>query len=319
MSDYAIEASGITKRYGSFVAVDRISLRVPAGTIFGFLGPNGAGKTTVIKILLGLITPDAAAVAIFGKDLFTRRNEIVRSVGAIVEAPVFFEYMSARENLHYLTRVSGSVTRLQIQDTLRTVGLEAVADKTVRTFSYGMKQRLGIAQALLPDNRLIFLDEPTNGLDPHGIMGIRRLLRQLRDERGITIFLSSHLLSEVEQVCDHVNIINHGATLREAVVADLGKGHERLEVQVAEADRVKATDALRREGFELATDEPLADTTRLLLFRGGGEHLPAMARALVAAGVDILRLGKNHKTLEDIFVELTQDHVSDHGADRFRV
>ena len=319
MSDYAIEASGMSKRYGDVVAVDHISLRVPAGTIFGFLGPNGAGKTTVIKILLGLITPDEAAVAIFGKDLFTRRNEIVSSVGAIVEAPAFFEYMSARDNLYYLTRVSGPVTKAQIRDTLRTVGLEAVADKPVRTFSYGMKQRLGIAQALLPDNRLIFLDEPTNGLDPHGIMGIRKLLRQLRDERGITIFLSSHLLSEVEQVCDHVNIINHGATLCEAVVADLVKGHERIEVQVSEGDRGKAVDALLREGMELAAEERHADATWRLFLRGDGARVPALARALVAAGVDILRLAKRHKTLEDIFVELTKDHASDHGADRFRV
>lgn len=319
MSEYAIEASGISKRYGDIAAVNHINLKVPRETVFGFLGPNGAGKTTVIKILLGLITPDEAEISIFGKDLFTRRNEIVRSVGAIVEAPVFFEYMTARENLFYLTRLSGPVSRERLQDTLRIVGLEAVADKEVQTFSYGMKQRLGIAQALLPDNRLIFLDEPTNGLDPHGIMGIRKLLRQLRDERGITIFLSSHLLSEVEQTCDYVNIINHGVTVREEVVAELVKSHERLEVRIPDKDRDNAVSAARGEGLELLAEEALDDATRLLFFQGDGAGVPALARALVAANVDILRLGKRRKTLEDIFVELTRDHASDHGADRFRV
>jgi len=297
----AIEARGVSKAFDARKVLDNIDIHVESGSIFGFLGPNGAGKTTAIRILLGLMTPDSAEVEIFGKDLFTDRDQIVRQVGAIVESPVFFEYLTAFENLRYLASLSGPVGPGKILKALETVGLAEVADRKVKTFSFGMKQRLGIAQALLPENRLIFLDEPTNGLDPHGIMDMRRLLRQLRDELGITIFLSSHLLVEVEQVCDHVCIINHGVKVKEAKVSDLLELQDRVELCCPESDQAKVL-SLR---LKQAAEHHCSHGKARFLLAATEPDIPALARALVAADVSILKLAKHKKTLEDIFVELT--------------
>ncbi|MCJ8330337.1 MAG: ATP-binding cassette domain-containing protein, partial [Lentisphaeria bacterium] len=201
-----LTARNITKRYGKQYALKDIDLTINEGEIFGFLGPNGAGKTTFIKIMLGLATPHDGELELMGVDIFRNRKAAIQQVGAVVEAPIFFEYMTAYENLSYLVALSKKISRERILDVLDMVGLSAAVNKKVGAFSYGMKQRLGIAQALLPDTRFLILDEPTNGLDPHGISGVRKLIRKLTSELGITVFLSSHLLIEVEQICDRVCI-----------------------------------------------------------------------------------------------------------------
>ncbi|NQZ71175.1 MAG: ATP-binding cassette domain-containing protein, partial [Lentisphaeria bacterium] len=201
-----LTARNITKRYGKQYALKDIDLTINEGEIFGFLGPNGAGKTTFIKIMLGLATPHDGELELMGVDIFRNRKAAIQQVGAVVEAPIFFEYMTAYENLSYLVALSKKISRERILDVLDMVGLSAAVNKKVGAFSFGMKQRLGIAQALLPDTRFLILDEPTNGLDPHGISGVRKLIRKLTSELGITVFLSSHLLIEVEQICDRVCI-----------------------------------------------------------------------------------------------------------------
>ena len=216
-----VECRGITKRYGGHCALDHVDLDVLEGEVFGLVGPNGAGKTTFIKILLGLASPTAGSARMFGEDLFTERGRATAAVGAVVEAPVFFEYMSGWDNLWHLSALSGGVPPGQVRKALDIVGLADVARKRVGTYSYGMKQRLGIAQALLPCSRFLVLDEPTNGLDPHGIAGIRQLIRTLAAEHGITIFMSSHLLVEVEQLCGRVAILGRGKKVLEGTVAEL--------------------------------------------------------------------------------------------------
>ncbi|OGV58825.1 MAG: hypothetical protein A2X49_01550 [Lentisphaerae bacterium GWF2_52_8] len=310
----AIKTSGLHKSYGKLHALCGFDMEVPLGGIYGLLGPNGAGKTTVMKILLGLCLPDRGNVQIFGRDLFLERSELMRSIGAIVEAPVFHECMSARENLRYLSRLSGKVLRQQINDALDTVGLSEAADRKVGGYSYGMKQRLGIAQTLLPENKLIFLDEPTNGLDPHGILGVRELIRKLSSERKITILLSSHLLSEVEQLCDKVLIMDKGSVIREGLVCDMLKENGIVEVEASTLAGVKA--ALAALGAN--SEEEWMDGERAFVRANLSEDaVPDLNRLMVAGGVNVFGIKRHKHTLEDIFVEHTGKHQGHPASDRF--
>ncbi|OGV45798.1 MAG: hypothetical protein A2017_18015 [Lentisphaerae bacterium GWF2_44_16] len=318
MSNLVIEAEAICKTYGKFHALNNIDLKVRESGVFGFLGPNGAGKTTLIKILLGLLTPNSGNIQIFGKDLFLHRNEIVRQVGAIVEAPVFFEFMTAYQNLYYLSRLSGKISKDKITQTLKIVGLEDVAEKTVDTYSYGMKQRLGIAQALLPENKLIFLDEPTNGLDPHGILGVRKLLRTLCDEYGITVFLSSHLLSEVEQICDYVNIINKGKKICDEKISDLKNAYNSVEIQVPASDKKLFIEFANEKKLEILS-VPEEEKYCCFSIKGEENMIPGLCRELVKADISIIKISKHQKTLEEIFVSLTGKNNTDDPTDLFRV
>jgi ABC-2 type transport system ATP-binding protein len=198
---------GLTKRYGRRTAVDGLDLQVPAGSISGFVGPNGAGKTTTIRMLLGLAKPTAGSARVLGVPL-EQPKEYLSSVGALIDGPTFYPTLSGRENLAVLAKLSG-IPRRRIDETLERVGLENRSKDPFRTYSLGMKQRLGIAAALLPDPALMILDEPTNGLDPHGIAEIRSLLKSFAAE-GRTVFVSSHLLSEIQQICQHLIVIEHG-------------------------------------------------------------------------------------------------------------
>jgi ABC-2 type transport system ATP-binding protein len=217
-----IEVTGLTKRFRNVTAVDQLSLNVQKGDVFGFLGPNGAGKSTTIRMLLTLIKPNSGSIKLFNKSLFKERRNILKDVGAIVEKPDFYGYLSAYKNLEILSRISGrEVSAKKIDEILDTVGLLERRMSKVKTYSHGMKQRLGIAQALLHDPELIILDEPTTGLDPQGMKEIRDLIINLSDEKAKTIFLSSHILSEVEQVANRMIIINKGKTVVEGSVKDL--------------------------------------------------------------------------------------------------
>jgi len=310
----AIAIRNLTKRYGRTPAVAGLDLTVRQGTVFGFLGPNGAGKTTVIKILLGLVMPQQGQISLFGDDLFRHRHRLMRRVGAVVEAPAMFDYLSAYDNLFYLARLSAAVTRADIEAALETVGLTTVAHHQVRTFSYGMKQRLGIAQALLPRSDLIFLDEPTNGLDPHGIKGVRQLIRRLCVERGITVFLSSHWLVEVEQICDEVAIIDHGRKVCEAAVADLIRRGERIAVRTDQEERLREFCA--RESREIVHHDPARDR-QLFLIAGTEDEIPGLIERLTRDGIPLRGIGHHRQTLEEIFVELTGKTQTGPVADRF--
>ncbi len=221
-SEQIIEVRGLTKKFKNITAVDNLNLNVLRGDVFGFLGPNGAGKSTTIRMLLSLIKPNSGSIKIFGLPLEKNRNEILQKIGAIVETPDFYKYLSAYKNLEILSRLSGiEVSRNKIMKMLELVGLEKRYKSKVKTFSHGMKQRLGIAQALLHDPELIILDEPTTGLDPQGMKEIRDLILYLSKEENKTVFLSSHILREVELIATRMIIINRGAAQVEGTVEGL--------------------------------------------------------------------------------------------------
>ena len=222
-ADVVLRTINLSKRYGQRLAVDNLNLEVYRGEIVGFLGPNGAGKTTTIRMALGLITPTSGSVEILGQDVATHKARILPRVGALIETPALYLYMSGRDNLRAAGAVLGGVPKARIETVLNMVGLQARQRDRVRTYSLGMKQRLGVAMALLQDPDVLILDEPANGLDPAGIVEMRDLLHRLASE-GKTVFVSSHLLSEVQQLCTRVAIVNLGKLITESTVEDLVKG-----------------------------------------------------------------------------------------------
>jgi ABC-type multidrug transport system ATPase subunit len=295
----ALAATRLTKRYGSRLAVDDVSLTVEAGDIYGFLGPNGAGKTTTMRMLVGLIRPTSGEVHLLGERVTSRARGALAQVGAIVESPAFYGYLSGRDNLRMLADLTGPCPRARIDQVLDRVDLRDRADDLVRVYSHGMKQRLAIAAALLPSPRLILLDEPTNGLDPMGIREVRALLRSLVDDDGLTVFLSSHLLAEIEQVCNRGAILVAGRAVWEGEVASLLGARRRIRLG---ADPV-------------ATAERITEARFGVPLRGGwlpahGPHGaidPAeLVEALVGGGVRVREVGVEAPSLEEVFVEMVQ-------------
>jgi len=249
-SEVIISTSRLTKAYGKLVAVNDLHLQVMRGDVFGFLGPNGAGKSTTMRMLLGLIRPTAGRAVIFGMDTAYQMPTILRHVGAIVEVPVFYPYLSGRDNLHVVAAASGMVSgranRRRIEEVLELVELKEQATMAYRKYSLGMKQRLGIAAALLTDPELVLLDEPTNGLDPAGMYEIRQLIQRLA-ALGKTIFISSHLLNEVQQVCNRVAILQKGNLIKQGNVRELLREREQVLVRLREADELeRATSVLEQ-------------------------------------------------------------------------
>lgn len=297
-----LAARGLTKRYGRFTAVHPLDLAVERGEVYGFIGPNGAGKTTTIRMLLGLIRPSGGAVELFGAPLGTGRGALAR-VGALVEEPAFWPYLSGRRNLELLARAGGRTSDtaarlLRLDAVLETVGLTAVATRKVRAFSQGMRQRLGIAQALLGAPELLVLDEPTNGLDPTGMREIRALLRRLADE-GVTVFVSSHLLGEVESICDRVGVMAGGRIVAQESPDSLRGRPDRLVVEVGDVARaVGVLDDLH--GVTLV-GEP--EASRLTLAIDGAAPSDVNA-ALFRAGVEVRALIPVRASLEDVFHDL---------------
>jgi ABC-type multidrug transport system ATPase subunit len=222
---YAIETQDVTRRFGARTVLQQISLRVPESGIYGFLGLNGAGKTTMIRLLLGLIKADAGSIRVFGQSF---SHQLLRRIGSLVEVPSLYPHLTGRENLE-VTRRQIAAPRARLDHVLTVVRLSADADRLVRHYSLGMKQRLGLALALLNSPDLLILDEPTNGLDPAGIHEIRDLLRRMPQEHGITVFLSSHLLSEVEQIADSIGIVHEGRLLFQGSLAQLRERHASVE------------------------------------------------------------------------------------------
>src|SRR5438874_7685304 len=233
-----VEVEGLSKRFGRVRAVNQISFSVAEGEVFGFLGPNGAGKTTTIRLLLGLLHADAGAARIGGQDCWTAHSRAARLFGATLEQPALYGFLSGRENLRLFARTLGPVDEKQISELLGTVGMTERANDKVKRYSMGMRQRLALAQAMLGRPRLLILDEPTNGLDPNGIHGLRILLRKLATEQGLTIFFSSHLLSEVEELCDRVVVLHRGEVKASGPLSELMnvKGF-RYRIDVSDVDK----------------------------------------------------------------------------------
>lgn len=302
MTDLAVASHGLTKRFGSQVAVDAVDLAVPRGAVYGFLGPNGSGKTTTIRMLLGLISPTAGGHALLGEAMPDRAGGVLPRVGALVEGPGFHPYLSGRDNLRRLDAADRTAARrtseARIGAALDRVGLSAAAGKRYRTFSLGMKQRLAIAAALLMPRELLVLDEPTNGLDPQGTREVRALVGTLAAE-GATVLLSTHLLAEVEQVCTHVGVMHRGRLVAQEPLAELrSDAAPRARVltdQPAEAARV-----LRALGLT-----EIAETAAEASGRLGAAAPEKVVAALVHDGVAVRGFAVEAPSLEDVFVQLT--------------
>jgi ABC-2 type transport system ATP-binding protein len=292
-----IETRSLCRRFGGTAAVEDLEIAVPGGCVYGFLGPNGAGKTTTIRMLLGLLRPTSGSVRLFGEPGGDRR--LLRRIGALVESPSLYPHLTGEENLRHACLLK-DVPRADIARVLGIVGLSAAASRVVKGYSLGMKQRLGLAQALLGGPELIILDEPTNGLDPAGIHEMRRLLRDLPRDHGVTVFLSSHLLNEVEQIASVVGIVAHGRLKFEGPPDDLRAGREgglRLRVGQPEA----AAAMLARRGYEAS-----ADRSGGVALRGcAPTSAPAITRLLVEHGIDVYEIAPEQATLENMFLELT--------------
>lgn len=300
--DKIIEVKNLTKKFKNLTAVNNLDLNVYRGDVFGFLGPNGAGKSTTIRMLLSLIEPTSGDIKIFGKSLNSHRKEILQNVGAIVEKPDFYQYLSAYKNLELLGKISGSdISKKQIFEMLELVGLKKRYDSKVKTFSHGMKQRLGLAQALLHDPELIILDEPTTGLDPQGMKEIRELIIHLSSEKGKTIFLSSHILREVELIANRMIIINRGETKVEGKVGDL-LDSEKLEVSFNIKEKDEAEKALNES---LLKDLYTKGGNGIFHFRISQNEIAGINKFFVEKNLSVEAIIPK-RSLEEYFLKITE-------------
>jgi ABC-2 type transport system ATP-binding protein len=318
VSAAAIRTEGLTKRFGDVAAVDGIALDVPHGSVFGFLGPNGSGKTTTIRMLLGLIAPTAGTWSLLGEEMPARAASTLARVGALIEGPAFYPWLSGRDNLARIDAAGAdgqrSTRKGRLDRALARVGLTAASDKKYKAYSLGMRQRLGLASALMRPRDLLVLDEPTNGMDPQGTREIRSLIRELAAE-GTTVFLSSHLLGEIEQVCTHAAVMAQGTLLAQGTLQELrAAGVVRLRVGVDDPERAAAI--LAGLGLAEVAPGPGEVTARLdgaaadpamRVFAEGTDLVDAArcCRELVLAGVAVSSLATERPSLEDLFVALT--------------
>jgi ABC-2 type transport system ATP-binding protein len=312
MSAMPIEARGLVKRYGEVTAVDDVDLTVGAGEVYGYLGPNGAGKTTSLRMLLGLIRPDAGSAKLFGRDPLVEGARALDGVAGFVEAPRFYPYLSGRRNLELVAALDGGDAAARIGEALDTVELSARAKDRVGGYSHGMRQRLGIAAALVREPRLLLLDEPTTGLDPGGMRDMRRLVRRLADQ-GITVLLSSHLMGEVEELCDRVAIVRSGRVVYEGSLAELLASTTGRYVLRTTDDVRAAALAADRHGV---TDVRFADGG--LTLSADDEAVTALSVALGEAGIGIAALVPRTATLEELFFRMTEGDAAPAPVDAGR-
>ncbi len=300
-----IQVDHLTKNFGSFTSVDDLSFSVTEGEVYGFLGQNGAGKSTTIRMLLSLIKPTSGSIKIFGKSITEDRENILNRTGAVVEKPDLYKYLSALENMKLFSQYSGlSLSKSEIMRQLAVVGLESRAHDKVKVYSQGMKQRLGIAVAMVHNPDLIILDEPTNGLDPQGITDIRNLILMLSREKKKTVVVSSHLLSEVEQIADSMLIINRGKKIVEGKVGELlNPGKVQLEIETL--DNFSAKEILMASFWSSS----LVDTTKdCVLIDAERSMIPELSKYLVEQGVGLVGI-KSVNSLEAYFLSLTSEHA----------
>jgi ABC-type multidrug transport system ATPase subunit len=297
-----IEVRGLTKSYGSFKAVDQLDLDVYRGDVFGFLGPNGAGKSTTIRMLLTLIKPDSGDIRIFGKELHEHRSSILSRIGCIVEKPDFYKFLSARKNLEVLAQYNKvRLSKTKIDELLEFVGLKGRGDDAVKGYSHGMKQRLGLAQALLHDPDLIILDEPTTGLDHQGIIDIRNLILYLSKEKGKTIFLSSHILHELELVASRMAILNKGKMVLQGSLTELLHDSDRV-VEVRVEHPEKFYNLLANTEFDKMR---LGYTVSHVQLQLGLPQIPLLLNWMVANNISVFGV-ESRRQLEDLFLKLTE-------------
>jgi len=298
MSDTAIEFSGVSKHFGSNVALDAVDLVVPRGSIFGFIGPNGAGKTTAIRLLFGLLKADQGLVSVLGNQLPAGLPKVAGTqIGGIIEEPQFYPFLSGRQNLKAFA--AGISTRPDYDGLLARVGLTEAADRKVKGYSLGMRQRLGIARALLGDPQILILDEPTNGLDPEGIISFREMIEHMTQHEGRTVFVSSHLLAELEQVCTQVAIVNHGKVLASGTVAELIGTTSQVVVHAGIGQAV----ALENAGARQVKQQ--ADGSYLISLDDTSEQtLINFNKHLIHNGIPVSQLHVNTRNLEESFLQI---------------
>ena len=294
-----VQTRGLCKQYGKVLRVNRLDLQVPEGAIYGFLGPNGAGKSTTLKMILGLVHPTAGSISVFGKEVNGHnRLDMLKQVGSLIESPSYYGHLTGEENLKVIQTLRG-VPEKDVYEVLEIVRLEGQRNKKAAHYSLGMKQRLGLAAALLGFPRLLILDEPTNGLDPAGIQEMRELICSLPARFGMTVLVSSHLLSEIDQMADHVGIIREGELVFQDTLETLHR-HSRHNLALRTGDNEGALKLLHQSRVPCAQEEDY-----ILLPRLDDPDAAKLIRYLIGHGVDVLRLEERQKSLEDIFLELT--------------
>ena len=297
--EYMVETKGLTKQYGDKEVVKDVDLKVPRACVYGFMGPNGAGKSTTLKMLLGLIQISAGRVTI-GGEAVNRNNRIavLKETGSLIESPSYYGHLTGRENLEIVKTLKG-VSKEEIDQVLKLVRLMEQQDKRVKEYSLGMKQRLGLAEALLGRPSLLILDEPTNGLDPAGIQEIRELIRELPGRMGMTVLVSSHLLGEMDQMADYVGIINHGHLIFQDKLEVLHE-HSRGSLRLCAMNRTVALEILKREGVSCRIEEGALELPRLT-----DDATARLIGCLCAGGAGVYRVEEKQKSLEEIFLSLT--------------
>lgn len=303
MTELAIKTSQLTKRFGDQAAVDGVNLSVPKGSVFGFLGPNGSGKTTTIRMLLGLAAASGGKIEILGQEVPKRIESVLPKVGALVEGPAFYPFMSGRNNLLRIDAADrfadSATTKNRVESALNRVGLANAANKKVHAYSLGMKQRLGLANALLKPRELLILDEPTNGLDPQGTREVRNLIRSLADE-GITVFVSSHLLSEIEMLCSHVAVMNAGRIVAQGSLEDL-RNEEPTRLVIGSDDIDLAVEILKSQGL----GKVRIKGNQLVAEVANDFDVAAINQLLVSKGLPVREIRLEKSSLEEKFVKLT--------------
>ncbi len=297
----ALELEAVCKTFGQVQAVDRLSLAVEPGHMAGFLGPNGAGKSTTFYMIPRLVRPTSGRIRLFGEDIWRDYKRAIRSVGITVETPAFYEYLSGRTNLELAARLLGDVTAKEIDEILKLVGMAERQHDRVRVYSTGMRQRLGIGRALLGRPRLLLLDEPTNGMDPEGTHEVLSFLRDKVRMEGLTIFISSHLMSEIEEFCDTVFVVNRGKLISSGMVRELLKPHERL-VRVSFQGQVPGADFFTRHPQIKSATPISADTLEITLAQDDSAWLNL---ALVQAGFKVSAITPKQKSLKEFFLNIT--------------
>lgn len=297
--EYIVETKGLTKRYGGREVVKDVDLKVPKAHVYGFMGPNGAGKSTTLKMLLGLIQVSAGEVTIGGEPV-SRKNRIaiLKDTGSLIESPSYYGHLTGRENLE-IVRTLKKVPEQEITKVLKLVRMEEQQHKKVREYSLGMKQRLGLAEALLGHPSLLILDEPTNGLDPAGIQEIRELIRELPERMGMTVLVSSHLLGEMDQMVDYVGIIDRGHLIFQDKLEALHE-HSRGSLRLCVMNQTIALEILKREGISCTIQEGALELSRL-----EDDATARLIGLLSAGGAGVYRAEEKQKSLEEIFLSLT--------------
>jgi len=305
--ELAIETAGLARRFGAIAAVAGIDLAVPERAVYGFLGRNGSGKTTTIRLLLGLLRPSAGSARLFGIDVARRRREASRQVGAMVEIPFHYDHLTARENLAITARLLGA-PGTEIGRVIDLVGLAGCERRRVGGFSLGMRQRLGVARALIGRPRLLVLDEPTNGLDPDGIRDMRALIAELPEREGVTVFVSSHLLSEIEQTATHVGVMEKGRLVSQGTLAEVKGGRQRVAIRTSEPDRLVAL--LAEAGLGAASDGRGTVILDRRSATSAAKDMPTLNFLMVERAIPVLAIHVDEPSLEELFVAPPLDHAA---------